>query len=108
MTETAESNFSSAWQRVRAKLSRNKPESLDAERRAAAAKGLLNNATFNEAYACARDDLMEAWASTDDPEKRESLHAELMAMQRIVKKLGQFHRYADIQAAKAAMADQRQ
>ena len=108
MTESDEKHFSSVWQRVKAKLSQKQPNDLEAERRAAAAKGLLANATFNEAYACARDDLMEAWAATDDPATREALHAELKAMQRIVKKLGQFHRYADIQAAKAAMADQRQ
>lgn len=108
MSNSEEKNFTSAWQRVKAKLSRSQSDELHAERRAVAAKGLLANATFNEAYACARDDLMEQWATASDQAERESLHSELMAMQRIVKKLGQFHRYADIQAAKAAMADQRQ
>src|SRR6056297_2020114 len=105
---TNEQDLSGVLSRMKTRLARKQPDDIEADRRAVAAKGILNNATFNEAYACARDDLMEAWTVTSDPAQREALHAELMALQRVIKKLGEFHRYADIQAAKAAIADQRQ
>lgn len=58
--------------------------------RASRAKEILENEVFGESFAAVEDDIVWCWKAESDWRKRESLHAQLKALQDIKAKLETF------------------